>query len=65
MQIKIGLANLLANYKFEVSPKTPNKPKFCRKLVLYAVRNGIPLKISKLSGETWAFRPTRKNKKKN
>ncbi|KAK6635099.1 hypothetical protein RUM44_000348 [Polyplax serrata] len=52
MQIKIGLANLLANYKFEVSPKTPNKPKFCRKLVLYAVRNGIPLKISKLSGET-------------
>lgn len=48
MQIKVGLANLIANYKFEVAPKTPKKPVLCRKVILYAVENGIPLKISKL-----------------
>ncbi|EEB11225.1 cytochrome P-450, putative [Pediculus humanus corporis] len=49
MQIKIGLANLLVNYKFDISFKTPQRAKICRKNVLYTVRNGIPLDFNKVN----------------
>lgn len=48
MQIKVGLVKLLSSYKFEVTENTPKKPRCGRKLIIYTVRDGIPLKITRL-----------------
>ncbi|KAH8254076.1 hypothetical protein KR032_008330 [Drosophila birchii] len=45
MQIRIGLAMLIKNFKFSMSPETPDPLVFDPRSVTFTVLNGIPLRV--------------------